>query len=232
MPAADGRSLGLTVLVDLERGLTLGELRAQVGSYAASTAYDRTLRQFIERTSPALNLGVADHRSAMLVWLRSWGCRNLNRSSEAISSAALAGWAETWPPLLPARSKSLAGLSPDEITTLAVAYAHLAGTIAGARRHGTGDRPVVFGPTAAAKIMYAVRPKLCAPWDEPIRDALGLGDNDAAYRAYLHLIAVTLTNTARQAETTVEQLPKLVGRPESSPTKLIDEYLWMRITRS
>jgi hypothetical protein len=79
--------------------------------------------------------------------------------------------------------------------------------------------------------MYALRPNACAPWDDPIRHALGLGRNDAAYRLYLQLIALALTKTANRAGVAIVDLPSLVGRPESSPPKLIDEYLWMRITR-
>jgi hypothetical protein len=79
--------------------------------------------------------------------------------------------------------------------------------------------------------MYALRPNACAPWDVPIRYGLGIGENDAAYRAYLQLIARALTKTSERAEVAVEDLPALVKRPESSPPKLIDEYLWMRITR-
>lgn len=70
-----------------------------------------------------------------------------------------------------------------------------------------------------------------APWDRPIRYRLGLSENDAAYRSYLHLVARGLARTAERAGVAVEELPALVGRPESSPPELIDEYLWMRVTR-
>ena len=58
-----------------------------------------------------------------------------------------------------------------------------------------------------------------------------LSENDAAYRSYLQLVGHALVKTADRAGVAVEKLPTLVGRPDSSPPKLIDEYLWMRITR-
>jgi hypothetical protein len=133
---------------------------------------------------------------------------------------------------LPDLTRVLTELSTDDITTVAVACAHLSEAVAGERRLATRDGRVSFGPTATAKTMYALRPNVCAPWDDPIRRGLGMGGNDAAYRAYLQLIALALTKTADRASVAMQDLSALVGRPESSPPKLIDEYLWMRITRS
>ncbi len=224
-------SLGLDVVLDLERGLSIDDLRERVTAYAVATDYDDSLNILNRRTGASLDLGNADHRTAVLAWLRQWGCRHLNRSSEVTSSAALGAWAHTWVPKLPDTARVITELSTVEITTVAVAYDHLAETVAGARRLATRDGLVTFGPTAAAKTMYALRPNVCAPWDDPIRNGLGMGGNDAAYRTYLRLIALTLTKTTEQAGVAPEDLPALVGRSGSSPPKLIDEYLWMRITR-
>ncbi len=40
-----------------------------------------------------------------------------------------------------------------------------------------------------------------------------------------------LQQVARQAGVEVAELPALLGRPESPPPKLIDEYYWVTITR-
>lgn len=225
------RSPGLEVVLDLERGLSIDDLRERVGAYAIASDYDDSLSILNRRTGASLDLGNADHRTAVLTWLRQWGCRHLSLASEATSAAALGAWAQTWVPQLPDSARVITELSADDITTVAVAYAHLAEAIAGARHLATRDGLVTFGPTAAAKTMYALRPNVCAPWDDPIRHGLGMGGNDAAYRTYLQLIALALTKTAKQASVATEDLPALVGRPGSSPPKLIDEYLWMRITR-
>jgi hypothetical protein len=90
---------------------------------------------------------------------------------------------------------------------------------------------VRFGPTAASKALYALRPSACPPWDEPIRYALGLGATDTAYRAYLGLVARALRRAAARARVKVEHLPRCAGRPDLSPPKLVDEYLWVALSR-
>jgi hypothetical protein len=229
---AFGMSQGLRVVLDLEGGLALDDLGQRVGDYATATGYDVSLNALNERTGGVLDLASPDHRTAVLTWLRQWGCRHLNRASEATSDAALLAWSHTWVPELPHPTRMLSELSVEEIATVAVACGQLSEAVAGVRRLATGARRVTFGPTAAAKTMYALRPNACAPWDEPIRNGLGIGINDAAYRAYLELIAQALTKTAERAGVAVEDLPELAGRSDSSAPKLIDEYLWMRITRA
>ncbi len=224
-------SLGLTVVLDLERGLALDDLRERVTAYATATDYDDSLVTLKASTGTELDLAKADHRTALLTWLRQWGCRHLNLASEATSAAALDVWAHRWVPRLPDPKRMLTELSIDDLTTVAVSFAHLSEAVAGIRRLGSREANVTFGPTAAAKTMYALRPNACAPWDDPIRDGLGVGRNDAAYRTYLQLIARALTGTAAQAGVPIADLPRHVGRLDSSPPKLIDEYLWMRITR-
>jgi hypothetical protein len=224
-------SLGLRVVLDLERGLDLDDLRKRVGEYRIATDYDGSLNILRRRVGGTLRLDSADHRTAVLAWLRQWGCRGLDLASEATSARALFAWADTWVPHLPGPTRKLTELSREEIVTVAIAYSQLAGTVAGVRHRARGDSKVTFGPTAAAKTMYALRPQACAPWDGPIRYGLGLYENDAAYRSYLELVRHALVKTADRADVIVEKLPTLVGRPDSSAPKLIDEYLWMRITR-
>ena len=224
-------SRGLSVVLDLESGLGLDDLRKRVGEYKIATDYDGSLNILRRRVGATLRLDSADHRTAVLAWLRQWGCRGLDLASEMTSAGALLAWADAWVPHLPESARSLTELSPDEIVTVAIAYGQLASAVAGVRHRARGDSEVTFGPTAAAKTMYALRPNACAPWDGPIRYGLGLSENDAAYRSYLQLVGHALIKTADRAGVAVEKLPRLVGRPDSSPPKLIDEYLWMRITR-
>jgi hypothetical protein len=218
-------------VLDLENGLELEDLRERVRSYAVATAYDGSLKILRRHIGVALALEKPDHRAAVLAWLRQWGCRGLDLASEETSTGALLTWGDAWVTRLPDPARPLTELSSEEIVTMAVAYGQLAGAVAGIRHRKSGDSHVAFGPTAAAKTMYALRPNACAPWDRPIRYRLGLAENAAAYRSYLRLAACALAKTAERAGVAVENLPALVGRPESSPPKIIDEYLWMRVTR-
>jgi hypothetical protein len=40
-----------------------------------------------------------------------------------------------------------------------------------------------------------------------------------------------LDGLARRAGVPIDEVPGLLGRPASSPAKIVDEYLWMTLTR-
>jgi hypothetical protein len=95
------------------------------------------------------------------------------------------------------------------------------------------DLAKTFGPTGAAKTLYAIRPKTCSPWDEPIRRRLSLPVTGAGYRRHL----IRIQNELNEAVSDLGQagtaaaLPELLGRPESSPIKVVDEHDWVCYTR-
>jgi len=66
-----------------------------------------------------------------------------------------------------------------------------------------------------------------AAWhaDDPITSSR------AACERLLRLSAAALDGLARRLAVPVSELPELLGRPGSSPPKLIDEFLWIRVTR-
>ena len=89
---------------------------------------------------------------------------------------------------------------------------------------------VTYGPTGAAKTMFALRPLAIPPWDEPIRLELEhKGVN--SFRAHLARVADQLRSLSAAAGIPVQDLPVFIGRPDSTPPKLIDEYNWIVITR-
>ena len=105
------------------------------------------------------------------------------------------------------------------------------GAAAGFRAGRREPIPVRFGATAAAKALYALRPDACPPWDEPIRAHHGWDGSAASYRAALERAGAELAEAAASAGVTVAELPALIGRPESSPPRLVDEHDWLRVTR-
>src|SRR5689334_7391110 len=115
-------SRGLSVVLDLENGLELDDLRKRVGEYRIATGYDGSLNILRRRVGATLRLDSADHRTAVLAWLRQWGCRGLDLASEMTSAGALLAWADTWMPHLPGPTRMLTELSPEEIVTVAIAY--------------------------------------------------------------------------------------------------------------
>jgi hypothetical protein len=61
--------------------------------------------------------------------------------------------------------------------------------------------------------------------------AFGWRGGGAAYVELLRLSASALAGLARRLAASVNDLPQILHRPASSPPKLVDEFLWIRITK-
>ena len=113
------------------------------------------------------------------------------------------------------------------------AYEALATAIGAHRQYGGRAIDVRFDDTAAAKTLFAVRPAAFPPRDDAIRVAFGGRRSDGqAYARFLGLASGCLEGAAHRFGLPVSRLPERVNRPDSNPAKLVDEYLWMRITRN
>jgi len=218
-------------LQELATALTLEQVAEYLRAYEEITGYDVRLEQLRERVDRSLNLEDEAHRAAVIDWLRGWGCRHLRRKDEHVTSAALLAWSRETGGKLPHPEHDLVALSGDQLAGAAEAYNGLCDRPAAARTRESGDVVVTFGPTATAKLLFALRPRAFLPWDEPIRTALGFGGHGLAYRRYLEAASSALRGLAERAGIGVADLPARVGRPGSTPAKIVDEYLWARITR-
>jgi hypothetical protein len=167
-------------------------------------------------------------------WLNGWGCRQFARQHHATTASdSLVRWAASWLGNLPDWPAQLTDLSAAELALCADAYDALRDSPASSRTLQTGRASqVTYGPTGTAKTLFALRPNVFPPWDEPIRRLLGFGQDGASFRRYLTDVASTLREVASEAETPVAALPELVERPNSSPPKLVDEYNWVVTTKS
>jgi hypothetical protein len=209
----------------------LFELAYSCRLYAYFTDYDDSLNQ-LRAERPEVDPFDARHRAALLVWLNSWGCRQFAKEYHFMASASLATWATEWLPRLQGRDVHLTDLSRSDIALWARAYDALRNCRASLKQRATGPAfDVTFGPTGAAKTLFALRPNIIPPWDDPIRAARGWGLDAAAFATYLTDTADQLRGLAAEAGVQVPELPALVGRPHSSPPKLIDEYNWVVLTR-
>ena len=90
---------------------------------------------------------------------------------------------------------------------------------------------MTFGDTATAKALFAIRPRALLPWDEQIRAGFGRPAGGDTYVTMLQLAAAALDGLASRLGAPIGDLPGILGRPESSPPKLVDEYLLIRISR-
>ncbi len=225
-----GDLLGVAVLDDLRADLSRDEVARYLAEFGGGVRVDAATLRLHGVTAGHIDLSVEVHRLALIGWLRSWGVRHLRLADTSQTAEALRAWWGTWGARLPGARITLNALSPAELTDVGLAYDALRSAPAAARTVQGREVAVTFGDTATAKALFALRPQAFIPWDEPIRRAFGPGGG-VTYAKLLELAAAALDGLARRLGTSVGDLPELLGRPESSPPKLVDEYLWIRITR-
>lgn len=219
------------LFAELRDAVPVERIREVLSEFGSLEGGDRSSARLRAVSGDAIDLGLAAHRAALLVWLRSWGCRHLRIADTARSSKALAAWWRRFAGMLPSARRSLVAMSRRELDAAGEAFGALSAAPAAWRALPAGGRASVsFGQTAAAKGLFAMRPLAFPPWDEPIRAALGLG-GAAGYRAYLERSADALRGLAARLDVEVSSLPETLGRPTSTPPKVVDEYLWMRVNR-
>jgi hypothetical protein len=223
---------GQQLLVELRDRSSRVDLAIALRTYAAITGYDSSLEALRVATKGGVDLTIPAHRDALLGWLRAWGCRHLRRTDNERSSKVLADWWLEHSGALPPLAVDLTFLKASQVDQAARACSALARTPAAGRTVQARDLDVVFGNTAAAKTLFALRPEAFPPWDESIRLSFGWRSFDEShYRQYLELVADALLGLSWRLHARVSEVPGLLGRPTSTPVKLVDEYLRMRITR-
>ncbi|WP_409492323.1 hypothetical protein [Amycolatopsis sp. cmx-11-12] len=199
----------------------LAELRRAAEVFNGFANADTSWLRLSKETRSAIDLSQAAHRTILLRWLNSWGCRiRYPREGEpALFDDGVQNWWETWGAALP--FVDLVHLTDAGIDTAAKAYADLSGVVVSA-----GRTRRTLGPTAAAKALYALRPNTIIPWDAAIAAALH-GDRDgAAFGRHLRLGRTWAAAVIAEAG---DEIPALVGRPVSL-AKILDEYLYVVFT--
>jgi hypothetical protein len=222
---------GPDTILDLQDRSSLTDIRSTLAGFAALVGDDRRTNELRAATGGRLDLSLPAHRDALLAWLRQWGCRHLRTADNARSSRALLAWWKRHASDIPASGATLHGLGPAAFAKAGRAHADLARRPAARRRHGDGEVGVTFGSTAAAKAMFALRPRVFPPWDEPMRRAFGwTGLDPSDYETFLSMSKDALDGLAQRADVRVDELPEHLGRPDSTPARIVDEYLWMKLT--
>src|SRR6266487_893859 len=201
--------------------------------YGPFTGQDRRLNELRERVGASLDPWHPEHRTALFEWLNDWGCRQFAREHHSTTaSESLVTWAESWLGKLPSRLKHLTDLSASELDLCADAYDALRVSLASHRTLKSGRlTPVTYGPAGAAKTLFALQPNVFPPWDDEIRRRLRFSKDATGFRRYLTEVVDTLRELSSEAVLPIAALPQLVGRPNSSPPKLIDEYNWVFWTK-
>ncbi|WP_018348648.1 hypothetical protein [Longispora albida] len=206
----------------------LAGLKAAVAEFAAYSRPDQTWATLLAATAPSIDPGQAGHRTALHAWLNAWGCRiRYPREGEPdVFSDGLAAWWDDWSGRLPSPELALADLDDAAISGIGECFAALSAMPA-----ALAKRPRPLGPTAAAKLFFALRPLAVMPWDEAIALRLHGARDGAAFAAHQALGRDWAQKVAAEAQVSTAGLPELLGRPERPLTKILDDYCYLVFTR-
>ena len=122
-------------------------------------------------------------------------------------------------------------LNDVEIDAIAGAYDSLRQLVA---TPANAKRRRYVGSTAAAKLIYFVRPDAVTAWDRRIAQHFGAGSERAGFAAHLARCrgwAQAIIADAAADGISSDMISAGVSRPDSSIAKLIDEYLYQVISR-
>jgi len=215
------------------KDVTLGKIAVAGLLFNSLTPYNTSLGDFRSATGDRIDLAIQEHRDALLNWLNDWGCRHLSKDQHQVASKSILDWYQRNCATLFSDKTPLWQLEDQEIETAANAYGCLKDRI-GARRSRYGNESKVhIGPTAASKILFAIRPKALMPWDEAMRKAYECDGGPESYARYLTImrsITLHIEDLCRGKGFAIDDLPGKIGRSGSTIVELLNEYIWV-ITR-
>ena len=216
------------------KDVTLGKLAVASLMFNSLTPYNNSLVNFRFATGDRIDLTIQEHRDAMMKWLNDWGCRHLAEDQHQVASQSILDWYQTDCAILFNDKTPLWQLEDQEIETSANVYGSLKDRI-GARRSRYGiESDVHIGATAASKILFAIRPKAMMPWDEAMRKSFGCDGSPQSYARYLNTIrrlTLQIDTLCRSKGFQINEISEKIGRPDSTVLELINEYIWVTVTR-
>jgi len=205
---------------------SLGTVLPQYGEFR----FDRTLEAARRDIGDEPDLANPAHAVRLRIWLNQWTCRiGYPKASETdVFAVSLASWWADAKGLLPPDGQGLAQLSDAQLQAVGRTYAQLYLRPAAVSRTG---RMRTVGPTAAAKLLYFVRPLAVTAWDKAISARTGRGNDEAAFLRHLTACrgsAQDLEAEAARLGLKPGEIGPSLGRPASSVAKLIDTWFLAR----
>lgn len=211
--------------------VTLGKIAVGGFLFNSLTPYNASLANFRKGTGDKLDLAIQKHRGALLEWLNAWGCRHLSKENHQVASRSILDWYRSSSAALFGDKTPLWQLEDREIRAAANAYGSLKDKI-GARRSRYGSRSEVrVGPTAASKILFAIRPKALMPWDDAMRKSFDCHGGPESYVKYLTImrsITLHISDLCKSKGFQIHALPEKVGSAGSTVVELLNEYIWVK----
>ncbi len=214
--------------------VTLCNLALASTMYDSLTPFNDSLGLLNKATGGSLNLTDSEHRISLMKWLNDWGCRHLSVDQHHVASNNILNWYQVDGASLFTDEKSLWDLGDHELEVAAHAYGSLKDKTGARRVRGGRELEVHIGATAAAMILFAIRPKALMPWDEAMRISFKCDGTPKSYSRYLKTIRNLISHIGvlcRNKGFQIDDLPKELGRPDSTVLALVNEYIWVTETR-
>jgi hypothetical protein len=162
----------------------------------------------------------------IIALLRKWGCRQFTKDDNKRAVQSLNGWLHQNEILLPKENMNLVDTSNKRILSFSDLFDSL--------MECHTSRSKRFGPVGAAKTLFFLRSRMFPAWDGYINEEQGLSPNGEGYCQFLLRVKDALTKLEKNCSIrniALKKLPQLLGRKHASLVKLIDEYLYLKVTR-
>lgn len=214
--------------------MNLSELAFACFCYGSRTDNDRAYLQFLQTTNRNPDLNNQEHRYALIRWLNQWGCRQFAINYHHLAQEELHDWYNQHANQIFPLNRNIWELEEGDFPTIQNLFDSLLNRTASIQHRGNSEIVKRFGAIGAAKILFAIRPKCFAPWDNPIRDAFDYDNSSDSYVLYIQEIKnilLTIRTSCEHNRFTLADLPERLHRQNSSVPKLIDEYFWITITQ-
>ncbi len=214
--------------------VTLCKLALASTMYDSLTPFNKSLERLNKATGSSIDLTNPAHRISIMKWLNAWGCRHLSEDQHDVASNSILNWYQVDGASLFTNNKPLWDLGDHELEVAAHAYDSLKDKTGARRVRGGRKLEVHIGATAASKILFAIRPKALMPWDEAMRISFKCDASPKSYSRYLKIIRGLTSHIGilcRNKGFQIDDLPKELGRPNSTVLALVNEYIWVTETR-
>ena len=155
---------------DIFQQITIPKLRTACYLYGASTSFDPAYQKFLPFRE--LNPTEPADQQRILRFLRKWGCRQFATNQEEVSRQALSEWYTACHKMLPPLYGTLSKCTDAQLSSVPDIFDALSQRLASEKNRDGKRVSVRFGPVAAAKFLFLLRPQVFLPWDTPIIKAL------------------------------------------------------------
>jgi len=151
-----------------------------------------------------------------------------------VASNSILKWHQADGASLFTNEKPLWEVEDGELEKATRAYGSLKDETGARRVRGGSKREVHIGPTAASKVLFAIRPKALMPWDEAMRISFDCDGSPESYFKYIIKIrdlTLHIGKLCRNKGFQIDDLPHKLGRPNYTVLALVNEYIWVTVTR-